>query len=102
MSFALLLGLVEIQLARTLRLTLSRMLIARQIRAPRHVHRHPITRSSRRTVAQRMTRLRLELFGYVVLDTTAVPAMRIVTLSLLFLKTLALLLSKVGHDSLHR
>src|SRR5436305_5119576 len=97
MTFALLLRLVQVQLARTLRLPLPRMLIALQIGARRHVRRHLVARRRRRTRPKRVARVSFKLLGQVILDSPAVSAMRITALHERTLEFLASILPNVTH-----
>src|SRR4051812_22381695 len=97
MSFLLLLRLIEIQLARTLRLALSRMLSAGKVGAGRHIRRHLALARRSRPLAERMPGLRLELLCRMLLCAAAVTAVRIAAFLERLLELFAAVLPIVTH-----
>jgi len=97
MALSLLLGLIQIQLSRALRLPFSRMLVTLEIGTWRRVHGHLIFRCCRRPLAKGMSSLRLELFRNVLFSPTAVPAVWVAALINWLLELFAPILPDVAH-----
>src|SRR5215216_6226110 len=96
--FSLLLRLIEILLARALRLSFPGVLLALKVGLLRHIRRHVISRRIWPRCPERMTGLCLELLGNVVLRPTAATAMGMASLGQLLLELIAAILPDVAHN----
>src|SRR6185503_13135130 len=99
-SLDLLFRLIEVALARTLRLSLSRMLIPPQIDARRQIAGELIAALVARGLPQRMPGLRLELLRNVVLGAATAATVRIAPLIQLLPELVAAVLPEVAHEVL--
>jgi hypothetical protein len=100
--FLFLLGLVQVELARALRLSPARVLCVREVGVgPGIAHRRfagwTISPLVRRLVAERVAGLGLELFGEIVFGAAAVAAMGIAALVQWMVEFVAAVLPEIGH-----